>query len=88
MGNSLKNMKLRREFMKKNPGWKNRLLTYLHFAALGDVDAAERLIEDQADVNAVDIELTGHAHQLRRALRASHGVERLLSLRRRREPVD
>tara|TARA_A100001015_G_scaffold199993_1_gene223305 strand:- start:447 stop:1361 length:915 start_codon:yes stop_codon:yes gene_type:complete len=55
---SLKEMKeyLRSEFEKKAEYWqKQGGETYLHFAAyLGDVDATKKLIEDKAEVNAVD----------------------------------
>jgi ankyrin repeat protein len=55
---TLKEMKeyLRSEFEKKDE-WRYRNIggTYLHFAAyLGDVDATKRLIQDNADVNAVN----------------------------------
>ena len=55
---SLKEMKeyLRSEFEKKvDDDERNEGATYLHFAAyLGDVDATKMLIEDNAEVNAVD----------------------------------
>jgi hypothetical protein len=55
---SLKEMKnyLRSEFEKRAPGWfRCKGGTFLHFAAyLGDVDATKMLIEDSAEVNAVD----------------------------------
>ena len=55
--NSLKEMKkyLRSELEKKSKYWeRNRGETYLHCAAyLGDVDATKKLIEDNAEVNAV-----------------------------------
>ena len=55
---SLKEMKeyLRSEFEKKTESdERNEGQTYLHFAAyLGDVDATKILIEDNAEVNAVD----------------------------------
>ena len=55
---SLKELKeyLRSEFEKKTETWERRRgATYLHFAAyLGDVDATKMLIEDSAEVGAVD----------------------------------
>ena len=57
---SLKEMKeyLRSEFEKKiDTLQRNEGQSYLHFAAyLGDVDATKMLIEDNAEVNAVDDE--------------------------------
>ena len=51
---------LRSEFEKKVKSWERERKiggTYLHFAAyLGDVDATKVLIENNADVNAVDEE--------------------------------
>ena len=54
---TLKEMKeyLRSEFEKKAEWQKHGGETYLHIAAhLGDVDATKILIEDNAEVNAVD----------------------------------